>query len=130
MDLITLPLSTHSLNLNNIDSPVNFPSRSLLAFLFPQGVYSIMFEAFDVDDQPIPFRLSIRRVGAYPKPVLCQALWRRYVAQKNLQLNDRVFFSLEINRVTGLVRYRVMALRRMFTLFGQDIWVNVEKLHH
>lgn len=125
-----LPLSTYSLNLNNVDSPVNFPSRSLGAFLFPQGRHFIEFEAFDVDDQPIPFCLSIRRVGPYPKPVLRQALWRRYVAQKNLQLNDRVIFSLEKNLATGLKRYRVMALRRMFTLFGQDIWVNVEELPH
>ncbi|KAJ9128545.1 hypothetical protein P3X46_034895 [Hevea brasiliensis] len=123
-------LFTRSLSLRDLNGPLNFPNRSLRAFHFPQGVHSIVFEALDVHNQPFHFRLSKRRVGPHPKPVIYQALWRQYVMQKNLREHDRVSLSMEIYSVSGrFVRYyRVIAQRRMFRLFGKDIWVNVEQL--
>ncbi|KAJ9166703.1 hypothetical protein P3X46_021412 [Hevea brasiliensis] len=124
MDPIVVPLFTRLLTPNDLKGSLNFPSRVLSAFPFPEGSHFMVFEAFDVHNHARQFRLSTRRFDRYRKPVLSRAHWRRYVEQKNLRVNDRVTFSMELNQAYG-VRYRVKA-ERILTIFGKDIWVDVE----
>jgi hypothetical protein len=67
--------------------------------------------------------------GAYPKPVLLRSSWHRFVEQKGLTPEDRVVFFMERDEVNDMVRrYTVRAQRKVMTLMGQDVWVDVEHL--
>ncbi|OAY39779.1 hypothetical protein MANES_10G121200v8 [Manihot esculenta] len=74
------------------------------------------------------FRLSTRSTGRYPKPVILQSSWHRFVEQKGLIPNDRVMFFLDHDEENG-IRCRVRAQRKIMRLFGYDFWVDVQDLH-
>ena len=84
------------------------------------------FEAVDATDNAWRFCLSTRMTGAYPKPVLLRSSWHRFVEQKGLGPEDRVVFFME--RDDMVRRYTVKAQRKVTTLMGQDVWVDVEDL--
>ncbi|GKV22681.1 hypothetical protein SLEP1_g32529 [Rubroshorea leprosula] len=114
--------------LSQTDIEVRFsvPMESLDAFEFQQGEFKVNFEAIDIEEKPWNFRLTKRQKDVHPKPVL-SAGWLAYVQDKRLQKNDKLLLRVE-GKETKKRRFRIHALRKAFRLFGEDIWVDVEKL--
>ncbi|GLT86299.1 hypothetical protein SLE2022_044440 [Rubroshorea leprosula] len=114
--------------LSQTDIEVRFsvPMESLDAFEFQQGEFKVNFEAIDIKEKPWNFRLTKRQKDVHPKPVL-SAGWLAYVQEKRLRKDDKLLLRVE-GKETKKRRFRIHALRKAFRLFGEDIWVDVEKL--
>ncbi|GLT86276.1 hypothetical protein SLE2022_044230 [Rubroshorea leprosula] len=114
--------------LSQTDIEVRFsvPMESLDAFEFPQEEFKVNFEAIDIKEKPWNFCLTKRQKDVHPKPVL-SAGWLAYVQDKRLQKNDKLLLRVE-GKETKKRRFRIHAQRKAFRLFGEDLWVDVEKL--
>ncbi|GKV52799.1 hypothetical protein SLEP1_g59362 [Rubroshorea leprosula] len=110
----------------DIEVRFSVPMESLDAFEFPQGEFKVNFEAIDIKEKPWNFRLTKRQKDVHPKPVL-SADWLAYVQEKHLQKNDKLLLGVE-GKEAKKRRFRIHALRKAFRLYGEDIWVDVEKL--
>ncbi|KAJ6932148.1 hypothetical protein NC651_007766 [Populus alba x Populus x berolinensis] len=122
-------LFTKNLKPSHISHALSFPTHALEAFPFPEGSHMMNFEAVDATDNAWTFCLSTRLTGPYPKPVLLRSSWRHFVEQKGLTPEDRVVFFMERDEVNDMIRrYTVRAQRKVMTLMGQDVWVDVEHL--
>jgi hypothetical protein len=122
-------LFTKKLKSTHISHALSFPTHALEAFPIPEGAHMTNYEAVDATDNAWRFCLSTRMTGAYPKPVLLRSSWHRFVEQKGLTPEDRVVFFIERDEVNDMVRrYTVRAQRKVMTLMGQDVWVDVEDL--
>ncbi|KAJ6942098.1 hypothetical protein NC652_008027 [Populus alba x Populus x berolinensis] len=122
-------LFTKNLKPSHISHALSFPTRALRAFPIPEGAHMMNFEAVDATDNAWTFCLSTRMTGAHPKPVLRRRSWHPFVEQKGLAPKDRVVFFMEIDEANDMVRrYTVRAQRKVMTLMGQDVWVDVEDL--
>lgn len=123
-----IQLFTKQLSRNDVLSALSVPSNALQYFVIPEGAHSVEFEAVDLTGFTWRFRLSTRSTGRYPKPVILQSSWHRFVEQKGLIPNDRVMFFLDHDEENG-IRCRVRAQRKIMRLFGYDFWVDVQDLH-
>ncbi|KAJ7002659.1 hypothetical protein NC653_007998 [Populus alba x Populus x berolinensis] len=122
-------LLTKKLKKSHISHALSIPIHALKAFPIPEGAHMMNFEAVDATDNAWRFCLSTRLTGAYPKPVLLRSSWHRFVEQKGLASGDRVVFFMERDEADDMVRrYTVRAQRKVTTLMGQDVWVDVEHL--
>ncbi|KAG6780221.1 hypothetical protein POTOM_013075 [Populus tomentosa] len=122
-------LFTKKLKPTHISHTLSVPIHVLEAFPIPEGAHTMKFEAVDATDNVGRFCLSTRLTGAYPKPVLLRSSWHRFVEQKGLAPEDRVVFFIERDEGNDMVRrYTVRAQRKVMTLMGQDVWVDVEDL--
>ncbi|XWS40001.1 hypothetical protein CRYUN_Cryun18bG0102700 [Craigia yunnanensis] len=72
------------------------------------------------------FRL-ICRDGIYAKPVFSKG-WLEFVYAKNLKIYDKVVMYEEKD-VRAAVPYIIEVRRKIMSLMGQDIWVEVKQLH-
>ncbi|KAJ7002715.1 hypothetical protein D5086_006069 [Populus alba] len=122
-------LFTKNLKPSHISHALSFPTHALEAFPFPEGSHMMNFEAVDATGNAWRFCLSTRRTGAHPKPVLLRSSWHPFVEQKGLAPEDRVVFFMERDEGNDMIRrYTVRAQRKVMTLMGQDVWVDVEHL--
>ncbi|KAJ7002720.1 hypothetical protein NC653_008048 [Populus alba x Populus x berolinensis] len=122
-------LFSKKLKPTHISHTLSFPTHVLDAFPFPEGAHLKNFEAVDASDNAWTFCLSTRMTGAYPKPVLLRSSWHRFVEQKGLATGDRVVFFMESDEANDMLRrYTVRAQRKVMTLMGQDVWLDVEDL--
>ncbi|GKV22680.1 hypothetical protein SLEP1_g32528 [Rubroshorea leprosula] len=112
------------LSQTDINVRLSVPMESFGAFEFAEGEFKVDFKAIDIEEKPWRFRLSKRENDVHPKPVL-SAGWRAYVQKKRLRKGDKLL--LHVERKEKEKRYRIRALRKAFTLWGSDIWVDVEK---
>ncbi|GLT42725.1 hypothetical protein SLA2020_167110 [Shorea laevis] len=119
-------LFSKPLSQTDIEVRLSVPMESLDAFEVPEGEFKVNFEAIDIKEKPWNFRLTKRQKDVHPKPVL-SAGWLAYVQEKRLQKNDKLLLRVE-GKETKKRRFRIHALRKAFRLFGEDIWVDVEKL--
>ncbi|KAJ7002644.1 hypothetical protein D5086_006008 [Populus alba] len=115
-------LFTKKLKPSHISHTLSVPTHVLEAFPIPEGAHFMNFEALDATDNIWRFCLSTRLTGAYAKPVLLRSSWGRFVEQKGLAPEDRVFFFMQSDDEANEIRmYTVRAQRKVMILMGQDV---------
>ncbi|KAJ6711347.1 hypothetical protein OIU79_007745 [Salix purpurea] len=93
------------------------PSRSLQYIDFA-GEFSVDLRVQDSSGELRLIRCR-KRHGDYAKPELSKG-WRKYVADYELRVGDRVVLLAEEDRRLGS-QYRIEAMRTI-NLFGHEVW--------
>ncbi|KAL9388096.1 hypothetical protein Peur_021220 [Populus x canadensis] len=100
-------LFTKKLKPSHISHALSIPTHVLEAFPIPEEAHMMNFEAVDATDNA----------------------WSFVSQPKDLAPEDRVVFFMERDEANDMLRrYTVRAQRKVMTLMGQDVWVDVEHL--
>ncbi|XWS40007.1 hypothetical protein CRYUN_Cryun18bG0103300 [Craigia yunnanensis] len=108
----------------DVDVKLSFPMKVLNVFKFPEGKDKVEFEVTNHSTgESWKFRLFRRHKAChiYPKQIL-SSVWRAFVQEKGLKMNDRFFLFIEKDKATK-TRLKIRAQRKVPTSFkfGKEI---------
>ncbi|KAK8527855.1 hypothetical protein V6N12_055051 [Hibiscus sabdariffa] len=111
---------------------LSVPTRILCLLPFTDGDAGHRYADLRVKDGGSGHVWTFRciwRDGVYAKPVFSKG-WLEFVYAKNLKIYDKVDLYVERDVDEASVAYTIEVRRNILRLMGQDIWIEVEYLHH